>query len=223
MRIDHVLAVVADAGAATAALRRVHGLGTVPGPELYGGWGSRILPLRGGQFVQLLYPSARREAGQNPWSRWLADRPAEHLELVGWAVEVPDVHAVAAARGLAAQPQAMVLGRGTSFTWSAVADPVTRIGALPYFVGYDQRARERAKLLAPLLAEAAHDVDPVAFGEFETGAAPADVRRWLGTTHGLPVSTTGGPEALHAITVQLADGTDATIPSLREPTTRSTR
>jgi hypothetical protein len=223
MRIDHILAAVSDPEASAAHLRERYGLGTVPGPELYGGWSSRILPMRSGQYLQLLYPGSDAGAGANPWARWLRAVPPGHFELIGWAVEVGDLDERAAALAVTPQQQVMILGNGNALTWRCLADTATRIGALPYFVSYEQPGEQRVRLVGALAAAARHAVEPLGFGKVVTGAPAADVSRWLGTRHPLCIGLVDRPEALQAVHIHLADGTEAIIRSHDHPVSPVTR
>jgi len=173
-----------------------------------------VVVLARGQFLTVVYvPDGA--SPENPWAAWLRGRPPEHFELIGWAIEVDDdLDALAAGHGLRPQRQAAILGRGAALTWRSVADPGTRIGALPFYVQYDQPRDVRDAMFAALYADAHHRREPVELAWVCTGASTTDLRRWLGTDHGLPVRQAVGEPALREVGVRMSDESCVAIRSL---------
>jgi hypothetical protein len=99
IRIDHVIYATADLDRACTRLKAEHGLDSVAGGRHDGvGTYNRIVPLGSG-FIEVLAIADPDEAGASPIGRIVAARIEAGDGLIGWAVAVPDVPAVAARNG----------------------------------------------------------------------------------------------------------------------------
>ena len=187
MRIDHVLIATADLDAAVARLEAEHGLAATGGGRHDGiGTENRIVPLGGG-YLELIAVADPEEAASSPLGRDLAARIAERGEgLMGWAVAVDDVAAVAARLGteLGTIARDGLSARLTGVA-AAMADP-----SLPFFIERDEGildpgAEGRAGGIAWI--EVAGDAERLA--------------AWLGEGARLPVRVTAGPPGVLAVGV----------------------
>src|SRR4051812_38004865 len=96
MRVDHVVWATADLDAAAQRMEREHGLAATGGGAHDGmGTHNRIVPLGGG-YLELLAVRDAAEAAGSPLGRAVTARLERVGEgLMGWAVAVDDVEAVA--------------------------------------------------------------------------------------------------------------------------------
>src|SRR4051794_41943610 len=96
MRADHVIWATADLDAAAQRMEREHGLAATGGGAHDGmGTHNRIVPLGGG-YLELLAVRDAAEAAGSPLGRAVTARLERVGEgLMGWAVAVDDVEAVA--------------------------------------------------------------------------------------------------------------------------------
>ena len=101
MRLDHVIYGTADLDAAQRRIEAELGLEVLPGGHHVGqGSHNRIVPLGDG-YLELMAIHDPEEAATNPFGQVLLEvLPVERL--VGYAVQVDDIDAVAAAPGHAA-------------------------------------------------------------------------------------------------------------------------
>ena len=99
IRIDHVIYATADLDRACTRLKAEHGLNCVAGGRHDGvGTHNRIVPLGAG-FLEVLAIADPDEADASPIGQIVAARIEHGDGLIGWAVSVPDVAAVAARNG----------------------------------------------------------------------------------------------------------------------------
>ena len=176
MRIDHVIYGTGDLDAAAARVEAELGLTAVAGGRHDGiGTHNRLVPLGGGSFLELLAIADPREAGGSPLGAALQAAIGRGDGLLGWAVAVGDVEAVAARLGT----QISTVGRqGQTARLTAVgacmAEP-----CLPFFI-------ERAELPA------------AAIDWIEVAGDAGRIERWLGGAE-LPVRIVEGEPAVRAV------------------------
>jgi Glyoxalase-like domain len=184
VRIDHVIWATADLDAAAERMEREHGLAATGGGAHDGmGTHNRIVPLGGG-YLELLAVRDPAEAAGSALGRAVSDRLERVGEgLMGWAVAVDDVEAVARRLGtdLAAISRAGFTARLTGVP-EAMAEP-----CLPFFL------------------ERRHGVPDPGAGAAAGGIAwlelSGDRERlagWLGGAE-LPLRVTPGAPALRAV------------------------
>src|SRR3954462_10874048 len=98
MRLDHVIYGTADLDAAQRRIERELGLDVLPGGRHVGqGSHNRIVPLGDG-YLELMAIHDAGEAAKNPFGQVLLEVLAVE-RLVGWAVLVDDIEAVAELNG----------------------------------------------------------------------------------------------------------------------------
>src|SRR3954451_14104338 len=180
VRIDHVIWATADLDAAAARLERDHGL-RAAGGGVHDGMGThnRILPLGGG-YLELLAVRDPAEAAGSDLGRAVTARLERTGEgLMGWAVVVEDVGAVARRLGteLVAISRQGFTARLTGVA-EAMAEP-----CLPFFL-------ERAHAIPNPGAGADADAGGITWLEV-TGDA-ARLGEWLGGAE-LPLRVAPGP------------------------------
>ena len=184
MRIDHVIWATADLDAAAERLERSHGLRAAGGGRHDGmGTHNRIVPLGGG-YLELLAVADAEEAAGSALGRAVTERLASVGEgLMGWAVAVEDVTAVAARLG---SELVTITRQGFTGRLTGVAEAMAEPG-LPFFV---ERGRDVA--------------DPGAGGDaggitwVEVAGDAARLEDWLGGA-ALPLRVRPGAPALIAV------------------------
>jgi catechol 2,3-dioxygenase-like lactoylglutathione lyase family enzyme len=186
VRIDHVIWATADLDATAAWMEREHGLRAADGGAHDGmGTHNRIVPLGGG-YLELLAVRDPAEAAGSDLGRAVTARLERTGEgLMGWAVVVDDIGAVARRLGteLVAISRQGFTARLTGVA-EAMAEP-----CLPFFL-------ERAQAIANPGAGA--DAGGITWLEV-TGDA-ARLGDWLGGAE-LPLRVAPGPPALVAVGV----------------------
>jgi hypothetical protein len=184
VRVDHVIVATADLDAAAARVEADHGLRAVGGGRHVGlGTHNRIVPLGGG-YVELLAIADLDEAAGSPLGRAVAVRLAQSGEgLMGWAVEVDDLGAVAERLGL--EPTTIARG-GLSARLAGVAEAMTT-PTLPFFISRDVG-----------VADPGAGADAGGIAWVEVAGAAAELDAWLGGAE-LPVRVVDGPPAVRAV------------------------
>ena len=134
VRIDHVIYATHDLDAAAARVERELGLTALPGGRHQGfGTLNRIVPLGGG-YLELLAVADPQEAASSDFGRGLLARLAQDGDgLLGWAVEVADVDAVAERLGTTVTT---IRRAGLSARLTGLAEAM-RSPSLPFFVSRD--------------------------------------------------------------------------------------
>lgn len=134
MRIDHVIWASADLDASTARLEREHDLRATDGGRHDGmGTQNRIVALGGG-YLELLAVADRQEAAGSALGRAVSERLARVGEgLMGWAVLVEDVEAVAERLGV---ELSVISRQGLSARLAGVAEAMAE-PCLPFFLERD--------------------------------------------------------------------------------------
>lgn len=184
MRIDHVIYATADLESATARLETELGLPVAGGGRHDGlGTENRVIALGRG-YVEVLAIADAREAAGSALGRAVAARiEAAGDGLIGWAVAVDDVAAVAERIGV----EVTTIGRqGMTARLAGLAEAMAEPG-YPFFI-------ERAAGVA----------DPGASSEgpgiewVEVAGHQGRLAAWLGDADELPVRIVGGEPALRA-------------------------
>jgi glyoxalase-like protein len=177
--IDHVLIAVGDPVVATGLLGERHGWGVVPGPQLYAGLGSHLVPLTPPQYLRLVYAADPDLLGASAWGGWMSDLAPDEMRLIGWGIKVSDLDAAASRLGRPAIPQVIVFENGQALSWRAVADTQT-FASMPYFVDYDLPAEQRLAYWSDLYLRAGHETPPGSVRWVEINAEPERTRWWFG-------------------------------------------
>jgi hypothetical protein len=183
MRIDHVIFVAADLGAATTALEEQLGVRAAGGGRHEGlGTHNAILPLGGG-YLEVLAVCDETEAAASPLGAAVLARLAEHGEgLHTWVAGVDDVEAVAWRLGT---PVTTIRRDGFGARLTGVAECM-RDPSLPFFIERD-----------PGVPDPGADGDAGGIMWLEVAGDTAELDRWLGGAS-LPLRFGDGPRGLLA-------------------------
>src|SRR3954447_25588405 len=130
MRLDHVIYGTADLETATARIEAELGLPVLPGGHhVVQGSHNKIVPLGDG-YLELMAIDDPQEAATSPFGQVLLEVLAVE-RLVGYAVLVDDVHAVAERLGTPVlEVRRETLGASVTGVQEALRDPF-----LPFFIG----------------------------------------------------------------------------------------
>ena len=185
MRIDHVILATADLDAAAARLAAEHGLVATGGGRHEGmGTHNRVVPLGGG-YLELLAIADPLEAAGSPLGRAVTERIAARGEgLLGWAVAVDDVAAVAQRIG---SEVSTIARSGLTARLTGVAEAMAE-PCLPFFIERDPGVGDPG---------AAGDAGGISW--VEVAGEPERLGEWLGGLGSLPLRITGGPPAVVAV------------------------
>jgi len=184
VRIDHVIWATGDLGAAAARLELEHGLRTAGGGAHDGmGTHNRIVPLGDG-YLELLAIRDEREAASSALGRAVAARLERTGEgLMGWAVTVEDVEAVARRLGT----ELVTLSRqGFTARLTGVAEALAE-PCLPFFLARDHD-----------LPDPGAGADAGGITWLEVAGEEARLAAWLGGAD-LPLRVRPGRPALLAV------------------------
>jgi len=184
MRVDHVIWATADLDAAAQRMEREHGLAATGGGAHDGmGTHNRIVPLGGG-YLELLAVRDAREAAGSPLGRAVTARLERVGEgLMGWAVAVDDVEAVAHRLGTEV---ARISREGFTARLTGVPEAMAE-PCLPFFL------ERRHAVPDPGAGAAAGGITWL-----EVAGDPERLAAWLGGAE-LPVRVVPGPPALRAV------------------------
>jgi hypothetical protein len=153
--IDHVVLGVRDPLVAAQWLRDEFGLGTVVGGMHPHGTANWIVPLRDGQYLELLYVVDRERMSRDEESRRLVRRVDGGDTFVSWAMRGADLTEVVDRFGYARQKGEATLPDGRVSRWNAAFHAETPRG-VPYFIEYADPAERRERKAAEL-ARAGHE------------------------------------------------------------------
>ena len=182
MRLDHVIYGTADLDVAQRRIESELGLEVLPGGRHVGqGSHNRIVPLGDG-YLELMAIHDPEEAATNPFGEVLLEvLPVERL--VGWAVLVEDIDAVAQRLGT---PLLTVrrdtLGASVTGVQEGLREPT-----LPFFIGANARGARPGELR-----------DAGGLTWIEVAGDAARLRDWLGGAE-LDVRVVAGEPAVRAI------------------------
>jgi catechol 2,3-dioxygenase-like lactoylglutathione lyase family enzyme len=181
MRIDHVIYGTADLDLAAARVEAELGLKAAAGGRHDGvGTHNRIVPLGDGSFLELLAVADPQEASGSELGAALQAALARGDGLLGWAVAVGDLGAVAARLGTAIS----TVGRqGRTARLTAVAESLAE-PCLPFFI--ERAATPRA------------DRPATAISWIEVAGDARRIEHWLGGAE-LPVRVVEGEPAVRAL------------------------
>jgi len=182
MRLDHVIYGTADLDAAQRRIESELGLEVLPGGHHVGqGSHNRIVPLGDG-YLELMAIDDPAEAATNPFGQVLLEVLAAE-RLVGWAVLVDDIEAVAARNGTPIYTvRRETLGASVTGVQEALREPT-----LPFFIGANERGTRPG---------AARDAGGLTW--IEVAGDATRLREWLGGAE-LPVHVVAGSPAVRAI------------------------
>jgi catechol 2,3-dioxygenase-like lactoylglutathione lyase family enzyme len=183
MRIDHVIYGTTDLDRAADRMQAEFGLTAVGGGRHEGlGTHNRIVPLGGGNFVELLAVADPDEAKASPLGAALMTAIQRGDSLLGWAVAVDDVEPVAARLGL---PITAVGRQGMKALLVGVAESL----AEPYLPFFIQHPTDRP-------AQRTTDAEPITW--IEVAGDVGRLEAWLAGAE-LPLRVVSGPPGLQAV------------------------
>src|SRR3954452_1235101 len=134
MRLDHVIYGTAHLETPTARIKAELGLQVLPGGHHVGqGSHNKIVPLGDG-YLELMAIDDPEEAAGNPFGQVLLEVLAVE-RLVGYAVQVEDIHAVAARLGT----PLLTVKRDTLEAYVTGVPEALREPTLPFFIGANDR------------------------------------------------------------------------------------
>ena len=182
MRLDHVIYGTADLDVAQRRIEAELGLEVLPGGHHVGqGSHNRIVPLGDG-YLELMAIDDPGEAATNPFGQVLLEVLAVE-RLVGWAVLVDDIEAVAARNGTPIYTvRRDTLGASVTGVQEALREPT-----LPFFIGANARGTRPGT---------ARDAGGLTW--IEVAGDEARLREWLGGAE-LPVRVVAGDPAVRAM------------------------
>lgn len=169
--LDHVIWAVPDIAIAADALRRDHGLITLPGGR-HPAWGTRnaIVPLNGAylELVEVEDP----EAPMVGFTARVAEVAAAGGGLALWCERVDDITAEAAVRGYEVVPGTRENDDGSVLSWRVAGIPqACATPLLPFLIQWDDPARMPGALAA------AHRCGAIEKVHVDVGAqGPRDLR-----------------------------------------------
>jgi hypothetical protein len=182
MRLDHAIYGTADLDAAARRIERELGLDVLPGGHHTGqGSHNKIVPLGDG-YLELMAIDDADEAATNPFGAALLEVLAQE-RLVGYAVQVEDLHAVARRNGT----PILTVKRDTLEAHVTGVEEALREPTLPFFIGPNQAG-----------ARPGEARDAGGFTWIEVAGDAARLRDWLGGAE-LPIRVTAGEPAVRAI------------------------
>lgn len=193
--------VVHDLEAAARRIRFENGLDSYPGGEHAGvGTHNRIIPLGGGQYVELMAVLDEDVAARNPAGRRILEWASEGEGLRAWCLATDDVAAVGERLRLEPKAWTRVLPDGGELRWrlvgteEAMADP-----SLPFFIEWDRAARHPGSVAVE------HTVEVLGASWLEVGGDSARIERWTGGAD-LPVRVVDADEGVRALGIATPDG-----------------
>jgi Glyoxalase-like domain len=183
VRVDHVIYATRDLDAAAARVERELGLVTRAGGRHEGlGTHNRIVPL-GDSYLELLAIADPDEAASSEFGRAVVARLAHGDGLLGWAVAVDDVGAVARRLNTS---RTTIRRAGLSAHLTGLAEAM-REPFLPFFISRD-----------PGVPDPGADGDAGGFAWIELAGDAARMERWL-DGFPLPVRFVAGAPAVRAV------------------------
>lgn len=184
MGIDHVIYGTRDLAAAAARIESELGLEVHPGGRHEGlGTENRIVPLGGG-YIELLAVADRNEAEASDLGRALLARLEDGPDgLLGWAVAVDDVEAVAGRLGT---PVTTIKRQGLSAHLTGLAEAMSE-PFLPFFIHRD-----------PQFPDPGATSDAGGITWVEVAGDRARLADWLGGAT-LPLRIVDGREGVRAL------------------------
>jgi Glyoxalase-like domain len=200
VKLDHVVAGVADLEAAARRLEERHRLTAVEGGR-HEAAGTRnwIVPLDDA-YIELLTVEDETRAQDSRFGRWLLARAGQPDAWIGWCLRTDDLDVVCARLGV--DPHGMARG---GLRWRlAGVERAWRDPSVPFFIQWDAPASEwPGRPGGPTQATDAR------LTAVEVGSSASLLRDWVGDGE-LPgtVRVTDGPPGIHAVTVAGAGGVE---------------
>jgi hypothetical protein len=189
--LDHVLIGVRDLAAAAVRMREQHGLVALDGGLLAGGLRNAIIPLRAGQYLELIAVDGQPSQPPTNAQRWIIEATAAGDRPLWFAVRPDDLTTAARRTGRPiVQNTAAEEGGPMRGSWRSVWPAGGASSGLPFFIDYDTPWREQEAIREADYTRAASPAEPGVIATIEvSGVDEAELAGWLGVAPGtLPVS-----------------------------------
>ncbi|HEX3318974.1 MAG TPA: VOC family protein [Solirubrobacteraceae bacterium] len=205
VKLDHVVAGVADLEAAARRLRDRHRLTAVEGGRhASAGTHNMIVPLDDA-YLELLAVEDPERARDSPFGRWMLSHAEEPGRWIGWCLRTDDLDALSARLGV--EPHAMSRG---DLRWRlAGVERAWRDPAFPFFIQWDAPPSAW-----PGRAGGPTQASDARLTALEVGGDEKALRHWIGEPPpGTVRLASSGPPGIHAVIVAGAGGVEV----MREP------
>jgi len=162
-----------------------------------GGTITRAIPLGATCYIELLecYDSAL------PYGQAVREALAGNRPLLGLAIEVDDIDALARRVGVPATEGTVELEDGTVGRWAAVGAG----DELPFFIRYARSHRQRVEANRERVAAAGHDIEPTGIAWVELGGDEQSLREWVGAVD-LDLRFVGGEPGIRRFAIATKGG-----------------
>lgn len=197
MWFDHVAVAVASLQQACDRYRERYGLGWSGAGRHPQGTITRAIPLSATCYIELLecWDSSL------PYGREVTEALAAGRPLLGLAIEVEDIEAVAERVGVRPEVGTVELEDGTLGRWAMV-------GAgddLPFFISYARTHAEREEANRDRVGQAAHTIVPTGIAWVQLGGDEQTLRDWIGPTD-LDLRLVGGEPGVRRFAIATDGG-----------------
>jgi hypothetical protein len=201
LRIDHVVALVPDAGRTVQHLRDRHGLGAEQGPYLpFAGTRGFNVPFMPPEYLEVLAIEDAVAARQSTSGRIALACAEAGYGVFAWAVLVDDLENVSERLGIGIFDFTIDHGDGTLRGWRAISGPAH----LPFFIDYPNNG-DRIGRWRAMYDRVGHTCAPGGFSELTISGSASEMREWLGP-HSLPLRFIGGEAGIRSARVATERG-----------------
>ena len=202
-RIDHVLIATVDVERDLEDFRS-KGLVAFPGMVFEDGVRNWIVPMKSGQYLELLTAEPDNEAGG-----WIRACVGGGSRFAGWAVEVPSVDEVADRLELTIEEGVRKEGQEAASPWRTVGEPDQKTSFLPFFITYEWTSRretpEFKETHTAWLQRSGEEVTAEGISSIALVGDAEQLRSWVGADLGWTVQE-GDRAGLVEVTVSTAGG-----------------
>lgn len=201
MIIDHVAILVDDPSLTAQELRDLYGLGSERGEYLeLAGTRMHTVWLQPPQYLEFHTIENRDVAKATNAGRIALAQKDAGSRMIGWAVLVDDLEAVAQRLGIEVFDHTIPQDDGTVRGWRAV------IGEphLPFFIDYPNNG-DRLGRMQKLYARMGHTSSPTRFSQLTIRGSLREMREWLGP-HDLPLRFVHGAGGLCEARIETTAG-----------------
>lgn len=209
--LDHVLLGARDLPTATARLHDEHGLVALSGGLLAGGLRNAIVPLRDGQYLELIAVDEPRPAEPSSTEQWIIDATEGGDRPVWFAIRSDDLDAVAKRTGRPViHNVAREAGGPMRGGWRSIWPAGGAHSGLPFFIDYDTPWDRQLAIRDADYARAASPAHPGSIISVDVvGVESGMLWSWLGASEGsLPLrpAASGAQTGIAAVRIASADG-----------------
>jgi hypothetical protein len=199
MIVDHVAFLVDDPVLTARELRDQYGLGSERGEYLeLAGTRMHTVWLQPPQYLEFHTVENREVAEATTAGRLALARREAGSRMIGWAVLVDDLDAVAERLGIEIFDYTLQHDDGTLRGWRAVSGEPH----LPFFIDYPNNGDRLARLRSRYLSMQ-HTSSPTRFSRLTISGSKREMQEWLGPHH-LPLRFLPGTRGLCEARIQTA-------------------